>query len=249
LIHLFNNDSEIPFTFGIGEKIAQLVIVPCWCGQPEEVEELDDTDRGEGKFGSTGLEQTVKELDERTKGQQIIGVIREAEVGKMRDFDVTEEEYRRCRGTGEVAERHKIPTGIPILDEQIEIQGGLSKGELGVVMVPPIKNKEDGNLDLTDEYWEGVSPVIRKNKEPTIDLFSSDIQQLRKSVERVHKEMCDMPPWKMVGFDERSKIELKPIDNTKWSPPKNGPACLCSMRESCEICMVGGLLDQWKKRK
>jgi len=54
LIHLFNN-SDIPVTFNIGEKIAQLVIVPCWCGQPEVVEELDDTDRGENRFGSTGI--------------------------------------------------------------------------------------------------------------------------------------------------------------------------------------------------
>jgi len=58
LIHLFNNDPLIPFTYGMGEKIAQLVIVPCWTGTPEEVEELDDTDRGEGRFGSTGWRVT-----------------------------------------------------------------------------------------------------------------------------------------------------------------------------------------------
>lgn len=54
LIHLFNN-SDIPVTFNIGEKIAQLVVVPCWTGQPEEVNILEDTERGEGRFGSTGL--------------------------------------------------------------------------------------------------------------------------------------------------------------------------------------------------
>jgi dUTP pyrophosphatase len=54
LINLFNHGS-IPATFNIGEKIAQLVIVPCWCGQPVEVEELDETERGAGKFGSTGI--------------------------------------------------------------------------------------------------------------------------------------------------------------------------------------------------
>ena len=53
LIHIFNNNSELPFTYGIGEKIAQLVVVPCWTGQPEEVEMLDETERGEGRFGST----------------------------------------------------------------------------------------------------------------------------------------------------------------------------------------------------
>lgn len=53
LIHLFNN-GDLPFTYGIGEKIAQLLIVPVWTGQPEVVEELEDTERGEGRFGSTG---------------------------------------------------------------------------------------------------------------------------------------------------------------------------------------------------
>ena len=52
LIHLFNN-GDIPATFIMGNKIAQLLIVPCWTGQPEEVENLDDTPRGDGGFGST----------------------------------------------------------------------------------------------------------------------------------------------------------------------------------------------------
>lgn len=54
LIHLFNNDTMMPFTYGIGEKLTQLVIVPCWTGQPVEVEDLDETERGEGRMGSTG---------------------------------------------------------------------------------------------------------------------------------------------------------------------------------------------------
>ena len=62
LIHLFNN-SDLPVTFNIGEKIAQLVVVPCWTGQPEEVEELDDTSRGDGKFGSTGIIDKSNEIE------------------------------------------------------------------------------------------------------------------------------------------------------------------------------------------
>lgn len=54
LIHLFNNDATLPFTYGMGLKVAQLVVVPCWIGQPVEVEELEETERGEGRFGSTG---------------------------------------------------------------------------------------------------------------------------------------------------------------------------------------------------
>lgn len=60
LIHLFNN-GDIPFTYKAGEKIAQLVVVPVWTGYPEVVDELDETPRGEGRFGSTGL--ISKELD------------------------------------------------------------------------------------------------------------------------------------------------------------------------------------------
>ena len=37
-----------------GERIAQLVITPFLQALPVEVEELDDTDRGAGGFGSTG---------------------------------------------------------------------------------------------------------------------------------------------------------------------------------------------------
>lgn len=36
------------------DKIAQLVIVPCMNFELEQVDELDDTERGEGGFGSTG---------------------------------------------------------------------------------------------------------------------------------------------------------------------------------------------------
>ena len=38
-----------------GDKIAQMLIQRVECPMIEEVEELDDTDRGEGRFGSTGI--------------------------------------------------------------------------------------------------------------------------------------------------------------------------------------------------
>ncbi len=37
-----------------GEKVTQLVIIPCIAPELELVEELDDTERGAGGFGSTG---------------------------------------------------------------------------------------------------------------------------------------------------------------------------------------------------
>jgi len=37
-----------------GERVAQLVVVPCLMEDSEWAEELSDTSRGDGKFGSTG---------------------------------------------------------------------------------------------------------------------------------------------------------------------------------------------------
>ncbi|MBR5202690.1 MAG: dUTP diphosphatase [Clostridia bacterium] len=52
-IKLYNFGTE-PVEFKKGDKIAQLVIVPCALGNPIQVEELPKTDRGNGGFGSTG---------------------------------------------------------------------------------------------------------------------------------------------------------------------------------------------------
>ena len=49
-----HNHSTTPQTIEPGERIAQLVIAPCLTAAFEEVEELTDTARGSGGFGSTG---------------------------------------------------------------------------------------------------------------------------------------------------------------------------------------------------
>jgi len=50
-----HNDSDIPFTVCNGNRIAQLVVMPFLSVEFEEKEELTETDRGEGGFGSTGV--------------------------------------------------------------------------------------------------------------------------------------------------------------------------------------------------
>lgn len=50
---LFNN-GLIEYPVKAGDKIAQLVIVPCMCPRLELVDSLDETDRGDQGFGSTG---------------------------------------------------------------------------------------------------------------------------------------------------------------------------------------------------
>ena len=53
LIFLYNQ-SDMPQTVEPEERVAQLVIVPVKRETFEEVSSLEDTDRGQGGFGSTG---------------------------------------------------------------------------------------------------------------------------------------------------------------------------------------------------
>lgn len=48
------NQSDEPYTIQPGDRIAQLMVVPVMQPQLSFVEELDETDRGTGGFGSTG---------------------------------------------------------------------------------------------------------------------------------------------------------------------------------------------------
>lgn len=48
------NRGNTTFTMDVGERIAQLVIVPVVQAEFDLVEEFEATDRGEGGFGSTG---------------------------------------------------------------------------------------------------------------------------------------------------------------------------------------------------
>ncbi len=49
------NGTDQPFTVEPGMKIAQMIILPVPGVQVVEVEELGETDRGAGGFGSTGV--------------------------------------------------------------------------------------------------------------------------------------------------------------------------------------------------
>ncbi|MHB8996678.1 MAG: dUTP diphosphatase [Armatimonadota bacterium] len=49
------NLSQQSFTIRRGDRIAQLIIAPVSRAQWEIVEELDETERGEGGFGHTGM--------------------------------------------------------------------------------------------------------------------------------------------------------------------------------------------------
>jgi dUTP pyrophosphatase len=53
---LLNTDAEQPFTVEPGMRIAQLLVVPAVAVDVIEVSELTQTARGEGGFGSSGLQ-------------------------------------------------------------------------------------------------------------------------------------------------------------------------------------------------
>ena len=48
------NHSDADYTIAPGERIAQLILLPVLLPEPVEADELDDTARGAGGFGSTG---------------------------------------------------------------------------------------------------------------------------------------------------------------------------------------------------
>lgn len=51
---LYDNLSDSPYTINAGDRVAQLLIFPSYHFMPQVVETLDDTERGDGGFGSTG---------------------------------------------------------------------------------------------------------------------------------------------------------------------------------------------------
>jgi len=53
-VNLINHGRE-PFTLQRGERIAQMIIAPVIQAVWEQVEDLDETERGAGGFGSTGV--------------------------------------------------------------------------------------------------------------------------------------------------------------------------------------------------
>lgn len=52
---ILHNHTDIPFNFTKGMRIAQIVIMPYLSPEIEVVDKLDESKRGEGGFGSTGL--------------------------------------------------------------------------------------------------------------------------------------------------------------------------------------------------
>lgn len=60
----------LPRVYELGEKVGQLVLVPCYMADTEFVPELSSTDRGEGGFGSTDKTTDLTlNTDEHNEGE------------------------------------------------------------------------------------------------------------------------------------------------------------------------------------
>ena len=51
---LYDNISDSDYTINVGDRIAQLLVMPSYHFRAKVVDTLDDTDRGQGGFGSSG---------------------------------------------------------------------------------------------------------------------------------------------------------------------------------------------------
>ena len=52
---ILHNRGSVPFTINDGDRIAQMVVAPYAKAEIQYVEQLDETERGEGGFGHTGV--------------------------------------------------------------------------------------------------------------------------------------------------------------------------------------------------
>lgn len=70
-----HNDGNEPFCIHNGDRIAQVVFQECPAFEFKEVEKLDETERGEGGFGSTGTNAIIPKIT----GEQVNEIMKEHE--------------------------------------------------------------------------------------------------------------------------------------------------------------------------
>jgi len=63
LVCLINHDTTRQITLAAGDRVAQLVVLPCITAQFSAVDSLDETERGSGGYGSTGVGNNTPTFD------------------------------------------------------------------------------------------------------------------------------------------------------------------------------------------
>lgn len=56
------NHGARPHDVAVGDRVAQLLVLPCWLGDVTQADELPPSERGEGGFGSSGMRATIPSL-------------------------------------------------------------------------------------------------------------------------------------------------------------------------------------------
>jgi dUTP pyrophosphatase len=71
-VTVLNTDSTEAYSIGVGDRIAQLVVMPVVRAEFIRVDRLPGSQRGEGGFGSTGLsaERSGQNRSEQTRSEQ-----------------------------------------------------------------------------------------------------------------------------------------------------------------------------------
>ncbi len=64
ILRLWNGGDD-PILITPSKAVAQVIFMPCWMGNVLEVNDLDSTERGEGRYGSTDATASLKEANER----------------------------------------------------------------------------------------------------------------------------------------------------------------------------------------
>jgi dUTP pyrophosphatase len=62
-VTLLNTDAENAYDIGVGDRIAQLIVMPVPRARFIPVDELPESARGEGGFGSTGIQRSAIQQD------------------------------------------------------------------------------------------------------------------------------------------------------------------------------------------
>lgn len=66
-VSLLNTDSSSAYDVAVGDRIAQLIIMPVTRATFIPVDELPDSTRGDGGFGSTGYQAPLADVDQAGK--------------------------------------------------------------------------------------------------------------------------------------------------------------------------------------
>jgi len=203
MIHLFNN-GNIPATFVMGEKIAQLVVVPCWTGQPEEVESLDETPRGDGGFGSTDVCDKMDNEFNNTTGKKFADDFGKGVVSGLRGL----EDFLDLLGYKDLSEVSKRMLDLVDNDKfgETNIKNGVTT---------PVKLSRKTSTQESKEYWDTIDRVAKQtdswSEEKKLDAQAWLNRNVRRETDAQNKPKIRFTEFSMNDCEPQCKYTQKYI--------------------------------------